>query len=58
MNDDDSGVGPYVPGVDHGLPIYIESRCIANCSFPSGFITNPLLGNLDCLLPIPQPLIN
>lgn len=32
VNDDDSGIGPYVPGVDHGLPIYIESGSLASMS--------------------------
>lgn len=32
VNDDDTGVGPYVPGVDHGLPIYIESGSLASMS--------------------------
>lgn len=32
VNDDDTGVGPYIPGVDHGLPIYIESGSLASMS--------------------------
>jgi hypothetical protein len=32
VNDVDTGVGPYVPGVDHGLPIYIESGSLASMS--------------------------
>ena len=32
INDDNTGVGPYVPGVDHGLPIYIESGSLASMS--------------------------
>jgi hypothetical protein len=32
INDDNTGVGPYVPGVDHGLPIYIEDGGVATMS--------------------------
>jgi hypothetical protein len=32
VNDNNSGVGPYVPGVDHGLPIYMKSGSLASMS--------------------------
>jgi hypothetical protein len=32
VNDDNTGIGPYVPGVDHGLPIYIEDGGVAAMS--------------------------
>jgi hypothetical protein len=32
VNDSDTGVGPYVEGVGHGLPIYINSGSIAKMS--------------------------
>ncbi len=46
VNDDNSGVGPYINGVDHGLPIYIKSGSTGTMSTTapaSGYIR--LLGH-------------